>query len=187
MLEHPIDEFPAHVGLGAAAERPVAHLHCDRVDGVRGRAQCLDLRLIFHRSERTGDRVGGTERDVGHHRLEREREPAPRLVADGDATGTAREHPDHRHGVAPLGPGGQRAGPVGRHAGRLEFRDHQRGFAVPRQHQHREAFQGHGLVAREVRESGAHREQQCVDPRQLQRIPDARLPVGEDVGGHRRS
>ena len=94
---------------------------------------------------------------------------------------------DGREGVVRLLPGvqGEHLGAL-HHPRRLQAGHHERGVALPGQHEHRQPLQRHRLVAGEPREVGTHREQQHVDAG----VGHARSDPGDALGpgagaGHR--
>ena len=111
-------------------------------------------------------------------RQQLDEEPGPHLVADGRRRRPGGELGDDRRRVLGLLPRPQRE-----HARllddprRLEPGDHHRRLAVPRDDEHRQPLQRHRLVAREVRQVAADRQQQDVDALVGHRLADPVEPV----------
>ena len=165
--EHALDELAVHVELGAARERPRPHLGRDRRRPRRGRGvQRGDLVGVLHHADRRDDlgraheRASTAARAAGRARSaptcgRRSRRAAP--VAD-----EPRDERDRvvgllpRHDLEQLGLRRRRAAPRG--GARRARASPARG-----QHEHREPFERHRLVAGEVRQVGPDRQQQHVD------------------------
>ena len=184
-LEHALDELAVHVELAPPDERARAHL--DR-DLRRPRAAAARER---------GDLVG-----VLHH-ADRRRRPRTRARtsrAAARAGGRARTAPTcgrrSRHASAAdptsratsaIGSSVSSHGTISNRSGRgvdprrLEPGHDEPGVAGARQHEHREPFERHRLVAGEVRQVGADRQQQHVDAELAHPLARTRDPRASSV------
>ena len=115
--------------------------------------------------------------------MEPQGEHRPGAVADGRPPRPSGEAGDDGDGILGLAPGHQPedVGPFG-DPRRLQAGYDQGGLTPPGQHQHGEAFQGHGPVAGEVGQVGADGEQQHIDAGLLHAGPGP----GQAVGVHAR-
>ena len=184
--EQPGRDVGGHVGLGASDEWDLAALELpgDPIGGSAGRAECIDLGRVLHHAQRADDVDGATERGAGQQREQLDEEAGPHLVADGDGPGPSGELGGEGGRVLGLVPDPQRE-----HAGllddarRLEPGHEQRGLGVPRHDEHGQPFERHGVVAGQVRQVVAERQQEHVDSLLGHRLAH---PV-EAVEVHRRS
>ena len=189
-VEHALDELAVHVELGAARERARrASSRAIASTAARRGAQRLDLGRVLHHAQRAGDvgraaearrraaRAGGRARSGP--RCGRRSRPWSRC-AD-----RARRRSRSGRRSRPTG------GPRTRRAARRRAAPRAAGTtstASPsaRQHQHREPLERHRLVAGEVRQVGAGREQQHVDA-ELAQSALAREPTSRRRSGPSRS
>ena len=133
---------------------------------VRGGAQRVDLGRVLHDAQRSGDVGGAAERDVGQRVLEVEHEAGPRVVADRGASTRADRRARRRSRSGPRSPPTARsanASGCSTTRGASSRGHHEHRVAVGGQHEHREPLERHRLVAGEVRQVGAGRQQQDVD------------------------
>jgi hypothetical protein len=172
VLVPPLEDAPAQVGrdlgLGAPDQRYGTGLQLggDGVDRRTGGTQRLDLGGVLAGPQLTEHPVGPAEGGARQRHLEVEDEAGPCPVADGQRPACDRsdEAGHDVDGIVGLVPGPQREH-VGAldHPGSLEPGDHQHGVAVLGQHQHGQPLEGHGRVAGQPGQVGAHRQQQDVD------------------------
>jgi len=166
LVEDLTPELGGHGGLGSPHQLDLAGLQArrDAVDGGTGGAQAGHFVVGLDRPDRGGDRGGPPESGRRHGRLEIDQESGPGVVADHGPLDRAAEvgHPADR--IVALLPRHhlEHVGPLD-HPWGLQGGHHQRHIAVPGHHQHGEPFQRHGLVAAEVGQVRAHRQQHRVD------------------------
>ena len=156
-----------HLGLGAPhqRDRPRLQVGGDAVDG-RGRPpQRLDLGGVLdgpqrpdHRRGPRRTRAAGSAACRSSTNRAHVRSPTATRPAAPDQVG---HDGDRVVGLAPR-PQREHVGPLG-HPGRLQPGHHQRGVAVAGQDQHGQPLQRHRLVAGQVGQVGADRQQQHVD------------------------
>ncbi len=155
-----------HLRLGPPDERDLAALQFtgDPVDGSAGSGQGGDLRLILRHPQRADHIDGSGVRGTGKLREQFDEEAGPHLVAHCHPTGPGGQPGDDRRRVLRLPPRQEiehardLANPWG-----LERGNHHRGPGVAWHDEHRQPFERHGGVAREVRQVVADRQQQRVD------------------------
>ena len=163
--QHPLDQLPVHVELGAACECHRPHLGRDRVDRMRGARERGNFVGFLHHPDGRHDLRRARERTARPRALEIEHEPRPRVVADRDAPGRGGYESGYpRDRIVGLLPRHEREqlGPE-LDAWRLQARDDEMRVAGAREHQHREPFEGHRLVADEVGQVGPDGQEQRVD------------------------
>ena len=155
-----------HLRLGAAEQRDVTALELrgHAVGRRAGGGERGDLGGVLALPQRTDDLDRAPERGRRQAREQVDQEAGPRLVADRRGAGPPGEVGHDRHRVLGLAPRAQREHPgLLDDARRLEPGDDERGVTVLRQHQHRQALEGHGQVARQVGQVVADGEEQHVD------------------------
>ena len=170
-------------------ERAAAHVGGDLVDGAAPRpcsaaisAASLTMRIGPVTSRRADERGRAAARAGGRARSGPTcgRRSRPRVAPPDEPRRRARS--------------GRRSRPTGRSrtasgcgddARRLEAGHDELGVAVAREHEHREPLERHRLVAGEVREVGADRQQQHVDAELRHPGPGPRHPLAVHQAGRR--
>jgi hypothetical protein len=187
-LEHALDELAVHVELGTPPEGPRPHRCRDLVDDRGRRPQRLDLGGVFHHAHRARHLAGPAERHVGKRLLEVKHEASPRVVADRGGAWPRRCPPDDagddRDRIVGLVPGEHLERLRSRHhARRLERGDHEHRVTLDREHEHGQTLERHRLVAGQVGQVGAGREQERVDAQ----VAHARSRAGHAFRIHRQT
>ncbi len=160
--------------LGSTCETPVAHADGDGVDGAGRAFQRIDLCLVLDGAQRCRDGARGDEASAWDLALQGEHEPRPRMVTNADHRCTANVIGDDLDRILGLLPGSQCEHCIVLHdAGCFEAGDDERGVAINREDEHREPFEGHGLIAGEVWQIRADREAEDVDAFLLHPGPSA--------------
>ena len=164
-VEHALDELPVDVDLAPAREALGAHGFGDRVDRDRRGTQRVDLGRVLDDAQRSGDVDRTAEVRARQRGLQLDDEARPGVIADRGGGRLAHEPGDDGDRVLGLFPRAdrERVGPLD-DAWRLEARHHEHRVAVGREDEHRESLERHRLVTGEVRQVGARRQQQHVDP-----------------------
>ena len=178
-VEHALHELAVHVGFGAAAERPGAHLVHDGVDGTGSRAQRVDLGRVLHHAQRRRDLARLPERRCAAGRAGARAGSAPtcgRRWRRSPARRRARRRCRWGRRSRPRPRSRTRPGSSRTRSG-FEARHDEGGVAVAREHEHREPLGLERLVAREPGQVGADREQQHVDAELVHAAPHPRHAV----------
>ena len=145
------------------------------------RAQRGDLVGVLHHADRADD--VGRARRTSHDGSARWRSSTNRAHVWSPIATRARRAPDEPATIA-IGSSVSSHGTISNSSGcgddarRLEPGHDERRVAVARQHEHREPLERHRLVAGEVRQVGADREQQHVDAELVHARPRTRDAVG---------
>ncbi len=176
-----------HLGLGAADERDLTAVELvgDAIGGRTGGPQRSDLGRVLDHSQRADDVDRPAERRLGQARQQLHEESGPHLVADGRRRGAADELGDDGRRVVGLLPRAQteRARLLD-HARCLEPRDDHRGIAVAWHDEHGQPLQRHRLVAGEVGQVVADRQQQDVHALVGHGLADPVEPLEVDRRSH---
>ena len=165
LVQDPPADLGRHVGFGPPDQRHEAGLHVGQ-DSIHRRprpAEGLHLGVVLHHPDGRRDLGRPAELQAGTGRREVDHEAGPGLVSDGRRGRAAHQvgHPGDRVLAVTPRDHPEHLGTLD-HPGRLQVGDHQVDVAVTRHDQHGEALQRHGLVAAEVGQVGAQREEEDV-------------------------
>ena len=185
---NPCTEIGGHLGLRAPDERDRACLQFggDPVHGSPCSPQRSDLCRILRHPHRADDVDSAPEGGVRHERNQLDEESCPHLIPHGRhprAPGETRNDLDR---ILGLGPGVEREHPsLFGNTRCLKTRDDEDCVPIAGNHEHRQALERHGVIAGEVRQVEAEREQHHVDALCGHRLSRPVEPGAIDGGGER--
>ena len=184
--QQPRRDIGADCGLRAPDQLDLAalQLRCHTIGCGTGRLQCCDLGSIFaHAQFVHHDGAAHVARCVrGPMPEQLDKEACPHRVAYRRHPRSPNESRHDRNRIVGFVPRAhtEHIG-VFVHPRRLQARDHQRRFAIAGHDQHRQPLERHRLVAGEVRQVAANRDQQQIDIRGRHAGPRSADAVEEHV------